>query len=609
MREKKIQTKLGFNSRVVYELLGSEIIESDSIVIAEQIKNAEDAGAKNVTIDFSKFDEGEIIISDDGNGMSYEDIKNYWLMIGTPNKMDSNALTGGKGVGRLSLFRLADEINVETINSGNKYSFLITKKQLQENDDALSNDFTINISPSKENSRTSITLRSVNNNINFAEIECDLENLVIPTNKKIYSVKYPEYFSKTKFYNPEDMIQFAPFHVNASFKGINLPIYHFKCTFNGTIIYENKILSDRIFNQTREIVSNLDLGKIDVEIHNFFFDKKFKKALPLDEDDIKRSFLSAYQGISVYRNKYKIYGHGSTDWLKLAELRLKRSGDNIDNKQSFGFINLDNENSKTLKEKTSREGFIKSPELIYFKEMTLAIVKQFGLDRKKAKKALLKHISESIDTHSKSENNELTVDENIFTSRVSTNETTTELEITNIPPILSITSNSELQTDDEKNREGENETPNTSCEDGSIKHIPQGKIIDSSFSYYQDTPLKIKEIIEELKKVGKNYVYSQALLLRCLIDISTTYFQEKHNIQHASENLLGNIKSSLNNMTMNNLIDRTHSSRISATLKKDKTVAFFNGVAHDYSFRPNHTDLKEIWNVFEIFIKTCIKTL
>ncbi|MFP3919965.1 hypothetical protein U5N28_19355, partial [Lysinibacillus telephonicus] len=92
----------------------------------------------------------------------------------------------------------------------------------------------------------------------------------------------------------------------------------------------------------------------------------------------------AYQGINVYRNGYKIYGHGKEDWLKLAEKRLKRSSDNIDNKQTFGYVILCPEKSVYLEEKTNREGFIRNDTSTYFTKIIDAIITQFGQDRKKS---------------------------------------------------------------------------------------------------------------------------------------------------------------------------------------------------------------------------------
>lgn len=128
------KASIQFSPRIISEALGSKIIERDSIAIAEQIKNATDANATQVTIDFSKMyeeDEKLITIVDNGEGMSLDEIKDKWLNVATNNKTFDNTQLGGKGIGRFSLFRLADEIEIETTKNGFTNIFTLKKMILK----------------------------------------------------------------------------------------------------------------------------------------------------------------------------------------------------------------------------------------------------------------------------------------------------------------------------------------------------------------------------------------------------------------------------------------------------------------------------------------------
>jgi hypothetical protein len=102
-------------------------------VISELVSNSYDAEAESVTINLK--DNGsdkEIIISDNGHGMSFEEINDNFLKIGRNRRTDSNSqkskndrrfVVGKKGIGKLSFFGIADEIEVTTIQNNVSNTF------------------------------------------------------------------------------------------------------------------------------------------------------------------------------------------------------------------------------------------------------------------------------------------------------------------------------------------------------------------------------------------------------------------------------------------------------------------------------------------------------
>jgi signal transduction histidine kinase len=117
----------------ILSLLGNELIGSDSLAIFELVKNAYDADAENIQINFIDLNtpNQKIIIEDDGHGMTSQVIQDVWLTIGTDFKRGRNRKEsakfnrvsfGNKGVGRLAVHKLAKEITLETQTLGDMFS-------------------------------------------------------------------------------------------------------------------------------------------------------------------------------------------------------------------------------------------------------------------------------------------------------------------------------------------------------------------------------------------------------------------------------------------------------------------------------------------------------
>src|SRR5256885_10887660 len=64
-------------------VLGSELITDDEVAIFELVKNSFDARASHVDL---YFDRHQIVISDNGCGMTMEEVKKKWLFVGYSEK-------------------------------------------------------------------------------------------------------------------------------------------------------------------------------------------------------------------------------------------------------------------------------------------------------------------------------------------------------------------------------------------------------------------------------------------------------------------------------------------------------------------------------------------
>lgn len=152
-------------SRLTIDKLGIQMYDRVSAVLAELIANAYDADAENVTITlpFGQYlarkergeikDQGfEIVIEDDGIGMTELDVNEYYLYIGYNRRTKRGELTPGfkrqvmgrKGIGKLAPFGICHEVEVITAggnrtDKGYKVSNLILNFDIMTKDNA--NDF------------------------------------------------------------------------------------------------------------------------------------------------------------------------------------------------------------------------------------------------------------------------------------------------------------------------------------------------------------------------------------------------------------------------------------------------------------------------------------
>lgn len=104
----------------VLDHLGINLYSNIAAVLTEAVANAWDADARQVSIDLDK-GHGVITIEDDGHGMSIEDVNEKYLHIGYRRRTGGADTTpkgrpvmGRKGLGKLSLFSIADIIEVRS---------------------------------------------------------------------------------------------------------------------------------------------------------------------------------------------------------------------------------------------------------------------------------------------------------------------------------------------------------------------------------------------------------------------------------------------------------------------------------------------------------------
>lgn len=104
--------------------LGERLVARRSIALAELVKNAYDADATKVTVRFENVtqSDGTIVVEDNGNGMTLQELRRGWMRIATDEARRhpispryGRPRTGAKGIGRFASRRLSRRLILHSI--------------------------------------------------------------------------------------------------------------------------------------------------------------------------------------------------------------------------------------------------------------------------------------------------------------------------------------------------------------------------------------------------------------------------------------------------------------------------------------------------------------
>ena len=108
----------------VLTALGRDLVTNDVVAVIELVKNSYDALTTRVDVRLTYDGNGspEILVEDDGHGMTRSIVEDVWCVVATPYRRDqspaeggkSRRVTGDKGLGRLSAARLGNRLDMVT---------------------------------------------------------------------------------------------------------------------------------------------------------------------------------------------------------------------------------------------------------------------------------------------------------------------------------------------------------------------------------------------------------------------------------------------------------------------------------------------------------------
>lgn len=379
--------KYVIEDQTIAELLGIQNFKNDESAILELVKNSYDAKATIITI---SFDKDSIIVTDDGDGMDSEEIKEYWMHIGKSNKgyetidnmQKKRILSGSKGIGRFALARLGNQITVISHKKGCKpvewktdwsNSYLSYEVSYIEYGTQI---FVSSLRERWSNSKINKLMNFLSRTYNDTSMKIFIKNRDEKTEVKRYfnnvnvginclSKILISYLSKTcqlniSVYSDEFTDEAQKYVESTSIKAYNSTINIIDDFSNNEFGLENKALKDCL----------VQLGDFSAEL--YFYIKPIK-------DDIEKFFYKYESvpepiktGVILYRNAFSITTYdGDRDWLELGKRSRKSPAAashptgawRIRENQISGKVIIDKKENQYLMDLSNRQGL---DENIYY---------------------------------------------------------------------------------------------------------------------------------------------------------------------------------------------------------------------------------------------------
>lgn len=453
------------SARTVLEL-GSELISSDIIAFYELIKNSFDAGTKNgVNISFnitlskneysslrnlilngsmnlvgsislikdklnanSKYHDeyiseiekskslnellakmtscqsklNTIEIFDTGNGMSMDDLRKKFLVIGTSSRkkgvmkaLSENLDTpflGEKGIGRLSMMRLANKVAIKTAQiKDDNFNLLDIDWTQFDNVDLMIDEIDIKPREGKVKdihdwSGCEITLSNLVDNWHEKKVSelvtYGFSKIIDPfldfrkkprvavyfngerisvtsLDKKLLKYSHAKIIGEYKVLNGQASLKVSSIITNA---GVEHPIEDTSYILNqpdliGTIVGENSI----------EVSALASLGSFNFEI--YWFNRRLLHSVEgIGNLREVRGLQKQWSGIMLFRDKFRVYPYGEDedDWLSLDRKALSHRGYTLNKTQFIGKIDITRLKNPFLIDQTNREGLRETDEKVAF---------------------------------------------------------------------------------------------------------------------------------------------------------------------------------------------------------------------------------------------------
>lgn len=363
-----------------FRLLGRDLITDRITALFELVKNAYDANAENVSIQFFKIgkhhQDSKIIIKDDGIGMSLDDIQNKWMVIGANNKRKSlyspkpyqRRYIGEKGIGRFAVDKLGQYVRIRTRQEGDEKELVITINWQTYEDLA--------------NQQTTLQLfTDIENKYEFVEPTFDYgTTLEILSPRELWKLNDIQRAEKelSRLVSPFHDAKF-PFNI-----AIHAPEY---APYSNPIVVESK--EKDFASHSFELEYDIEQEKQEY----LLFDKVSQKLLIRKgpkpsfglikfylyyfDVDAKSRFNAHYRKNNVYIDGVKIYRDGilttpfaeyeaedakRRDVLGINKRRWRATFDRLATRDLIGFIEITREDNPQIIDATNRQDFLATPE-------------------------------------------------------------------------------------------------------------------------------------------------------------------------------------------------------------------------------------------------------
>jgi len=422
------------------QLMGDQLLGNDRLAVFELVKNAYDADASNVEIEFLDLgtSQARIVITDDGEGMDHAIISNVWLEPGADlreKQRRENVRSarygrlplGEKGVGRFAVHKLGEKIELRTKRVGNpEFTISVNWREYAQHrymDEApvsVKESSTPLFSETQHGTRIEISaLRGSWSRGDIRRLWRNIKSISSPT-------KTPESFNVAlrvpgneewldglldipDFLN-RSMWHFVFLYENGKFEwsyrftplaGIKLDGVEKASDADAKLKLAPQhqrqfATTDEKGKSTKRLVADAGFTKVEIEgnaleqlgpvLGEFYaFDRDREVLGIMPEAASLTEFLDENGGVRVYRDGVRVYNYGERatgdDWLGLDQRRVNIPTRRISNNILIGAIDLSLAESGRpdvgLLEKTNREGFVENAAYEKLHAVVLAALIEF----------------------------------------------------------------------------------------------------------------------------------------------------------------------------------------------------------------------------------------
>ena len=383
----------------IIRTIGDKLISGPEAAVIELVKNAHDADAKSVTITFKPAAPGQtdcIIITDDGHGMSMQDIRTKWMEPATADKATRRTSPGGrqllgsKGIGRFAGAKLGRFLDLETsVGASTGQVDTVSVKGVDweafDGDHYLDEiSFPFEVVTGAGCPGTTLTIRGLRDAWTRERQQTlfgELRRLICPVEKsddldfQIF-MKGTEVTEDAEPIRPFPVLRACDYEVEGAFDEDG--------RFTGTMTVRRGEQPPQPIDQRfplRPEAGENPCGM--VLVHLFIFDREASavqdatRRAGFGDTGVReaRRILDSVAGVAIYRDRFRVrpYGDSTQDWLTLDTRRVQQPAQKIGHNQVAGILQIDSEASSGLVERSSREGFEENGSFLRLQHMVLEL--------------------------------------------------------------------------------------------------------------------------------------------------------------------------------------------------------------------------------------------
>ncbi len=352
--------------------LGEELISHPDQGIIELAKNAYDADALVCRVKLNDVTRtgGTVVISDDGDGMTKQQIREGWLVLGRSEKVPTQMTrlgrlpVGQKGLGRLAALRLGRRAVLKTRPAeepGTEYRIEIDWSRFDEA--AVVEDVELSIQERKtsEASGTSIAILDLSTTFGRNDTKRLARSLLLLADPFESQRSFRAELTSDDFRDLEERVR------NAYFDEAD---YRLRATLDSNGRASAKVLDHRgnsMWEGTHEDLRRSGLYQApsaDFELWEFTLNAKAFTAKSATIGEV-RTWLQEIGGVHLYHRGLRVrpYGDPGHDWLEMNLRRVRSPELRPSTNNSVGLVTV-KDPGDLLIEKTDRSGFIENESFI-----------------------------------------------------------------------------------------------------------------------------------------------------------------------------------------------------------------------------------------------------